>query len=315
MASLSERIQYGLSEIVENGDSLNWWRGTLMRQGNGLFQTQVYPRRRGIDVMDTEWDTLVVLDACRADLFEEFVNLDRFDEYRAETSRASATPEWLPVSFPGKYGDTVYISGNPQVSRLVPDRWHELIEVWQEAWDEENQIIRAGPIVDTAIKARERYPEKRLIVHLMQPHVPFVGRSDLHFCTYQLFEDLEMAGDDRAGNVFEAAAKGIVDEDEMWKAYGENLTYAMDEVCRLIDAFDERIVLTSDHGNVVEARSWPLPFTYHQHLPNHRHPGLVTVPWAIIDGLRREITDDGVQSHSGATSEEVLERLEHLGYK
>ncbi|ELZ71156.1 hypothetical protein C5B91_06060 [Haloferax sp. Atlit-10N] len=315
MSNAFDRIKYGLSQIAENGRSLNWWRGTLMRRGNGAIQTKLYPGRRGIDVVDADWDTLVVLDACRADLFEEFVDLDQFDDYRAETSRASATPEWLPVSFPDEYGDIVYVSGNPQVSKKVPDKWHKLFEVWQDAYDDDVEAILPGPIIDAAIRAREEYPDKRLIVHLMQPHVPFVGRPDLHFCTYQLFEDLDMDGDDRAGNVFEAAAKGIVDEEEMWQAYGENLTYAMDEVQRLIDAFDERIVLTSDHGNVVEAKSWPLPFTYHQHLPYHRHPGLVTVPWAVLDGERPTITDDGVESSSRATSAEVTERLENLGYK
>jgi hypothetical protein len=315
MASLAERIQYGLAQIAEHGDSLNWWRGTLMRRGNGLVQTKVYPGRTGVDVADAEWDTLVVLDACRADLFEEVIDVDRFDEYRAETSKASATPEWLPVTFPDEYGDTVYVSGNPQVSRHVPDRWHELVEVWDEAWDEEAQVIRAAPIVDAAIEAREQYPDKRLVVHLMQPHVPFVDRPDLQFCTYQLFGDLDMEGDDRAGNVFEAAAKGVVDEDEMWAAYGDNLRYAMDEVDRLLDAFDERVVLTSDHGNVVQARSWPLPFRYHQHLPYHRHPGLVTVPWAVVDGPRIDATDDGVASDSGAESDAVDDRLRALGYK
>lgn len=315
MTSLLQRLKYSLSQIAQNGHNLNWWRGTLMRRVNGTFQTRIYPGRTGIDVPNADWDTLVVLDACRADLFEEVVDLDRFDEYRSETSRASATPEWLPVVFHDEYGDIVYVSGNPQVSRKIPDRWHRLIEVWNDAYDEEREVIQAGPIVDAAIEAREDYPDKRIILHLMQPHVPFVDRPDLHFCNYHLFEDLEMVGDERAGNVFEAAAKGIVDENEMWGAYGDNLRYTMREVWRLVDEFDERIVLSSDHGNVVEARSWPLPFKYHQHLPNHRHPGLVTVPWAVIDGSRPRITDDGVNSKSRATAEEVTDRLENLGYR
>jgi hypothetical protein len=42
---------------------------------------------------------------------------------------------------------------------------------------------------------------------------------------------------------------------------------------------------------------------------------LVEVPWAVIEGDRRQIIDDGVRSHTQTEVAEVEERLRKLGYK
>jgi hypothetical protein len=54
--------------------------------------------------------------------------------------------------------------------------------------------------------------------------------------------------------------------------------------------------------------------------PIYAHPGgykcpeLVTVPWAVIDGERRKITDDGVHSEGSLESDIIEQRLAALGY-
>jgi len=47
--------------------------------------------------------------------------------------------------------------------------------VWGNEWDEEYKTILPGDIAAAAHDAYETCPNKRLIVHFMQPHVPFIG--------------------------------------------------------------------------------------------------------------------------------------------
>ncbi|WP_186313321.1 hypothetical protein [Halorubrum salsamenti] len=49
--------------------------------------------------MDEEWDNLIILDACRLDLFEETIDTGQFDEYRHVWSRGSKTDEWTYNNF------------------------------------------------------------------------------------------------------------------------------------------------------------------------------------------------------------------------
>lgn len=96
----------------------------------------------GIDVMDQDWDNLIILDACRADYFEQVADLSIFDEYRVVTSKASATPEFVEKTFTGReFGDTVYVNSNPHISRDAPDSFHKRYDLWTEAFDDENGTV------------------------------------------------------------------------------------------------------------------------------------------------------------------------------
>jgi hypothetical protein len=46
-----------------------------------------------------------------------------------------------------------------------------------------------------------------------------------------------------------------------------------------------------------------------------RTPALVEVPWATLDGERREVTDEGVTAVDEAEEGEVESRLQALGYR
>ena len=83
----------------------------------------------------------------------------------------------------------------------------------------------------------------------------------------------------------------------------------------LAAAVDGRLVVTSDHGNMLGERTWPIPLRVYGHPTGVRNGELVEVPWAVRESDdRREITEGAV----GATSESeegiVSKRLEHLGY-
>ena len=97
----------------------------------------------GVEVFDKDWDTLVVLDACRYDMFEAISQLD--GRLSSRFSKGSSTVEWLRANFHGPdLRDTIYVTANPQLERNH-DGWdidlHETINVWlEDGWDEETEL-------------------------------------------------------------------------------------------------------------------------------------------------------------------------------
>jgi len=263
--------------------------------------------------MDADWDTLLIADAARADLFEECVDHERFDKYRRVESRESATAEWSRVNFTDDYGDTVYVTGNPATSKHITGSFHDYIEIWQDGLDDQLGTTPADAVADAARKAHGDYPNKRLIVHFVQSHYPLVPDDRFQFEFWQGTDGLEFGDDTRASQVWEAIGLGLADPDDVWSAYRDNLEYVMDHAWDLIEDLDGKTVVHSDHGNALGSRSWPIPVKTYGHPMGLRLSELVTVPWAVVEGERRIVRDDGANQR-GHETEEMEERLRALGY-
>lgn len=273
---------------------------TFHATAQGVWANQNgFGERDAVRVIEEDWDNLIVIDACRADLFEQVVDVDRFDEYRREVSIDTNTTPWSIKNFKGKaLGDTVYITGNPATSKTVPDEFHRYIETWTD-WEDANYLPE--PVYEEALAAARAYPNKRLITHFVQPHVPFI-------------ENPELIDRSDGLNVWERIETGEVERDAVWEAYAENLRYVMPIVFDLIESLPGRTVLTSDHGNMLgETTVTGKPI--YGHPGGIRCPELLEVPWCIVEGEeRKEITDDGVESAGSVDSDLIKERLAALGY-
>jgi hypothetical protein len=312
MSSLS----YIFSEIRENYDDRLWWRNRLTERVIAPSHRRFGSSDGAVRVMDEDWDNLLVLDACRADLFETVADTGDFDEYRRVTSLGSMTEEWTERNFQAhEFGDTVYIACNPITSRVAADAFHDLQEVWRDSFDEERKAIMPEPIADAARDAYERYPDKRLLVHFLQPHIPFVDSPDLVFRDWWSPEgSFDEADADPPRNVWGAMAMGLVEYEEVWDAYERNLRLVLGEAMDLAADLPGKTVLTSDHGNMMGERTWPVPIRLYGHPRDLRAKPLVTVPWAVLEGERRDIIDDGIGSSPEAEEDEITDRLQALGY-
>ncbi|GGM66079.1 hypothetical protein J2752_000221 [Halarchaeum rubridurum] len=309
-------IRYAAEEISTHYDDPTWWRKRISQRVVSPVHS-IYPGTTGIDVMDADWDTLVVLDACRADLFEEIADRDAVDDYRRVTSRASMTAEWTEKNFAGgSFGDTIYVTGNPYTSRIAGDAFYEVMDVWADNFDEDARTIRPEPIVAAAERAHSEHPDKRLIVHFMQPHYPFLGHPDL---TYNSWNPGQIRGKSGSGenshevhSVWQALELGLVDRERVREAYADNLRRVLGPAFDLVASLDGRSVITADHGNLLGERAWPVPIRLYGHPRGVRAPELVEVPWAVVDGTRRDVIDEG--THQTEVSADVSERLKDLGY-
>ena len=269
----------------------------------------------GVDLFEREWDNLVVLDACRADLFEETVDTGAFDDYERVTSRGSMTAEWVRRYFDGDHGDVVYVTANPHVAVEAGDSFHALREVYADDDAVEDGTVPPGPVAEAAREAAREYPEKRRVVHFMQPHHPFLDAPELEAYSNWGIDDVFDGGvAEGIDDPFVALEAGAVDRDRLWDAYRRNLVCVADDALDLAASLPGRTVITSDHGNLVGERLEPLPVRGYGHPPGVRHPALTEVPWAVVADDRIDVSEGAVRSRAETDGQTRQERLEALGY-
>lgn len=82
-----------------------------------LLRPIFYPMkhfRSSLKVVDEDWKYLIVLDACRYDIFKKVNTIP--GNLSKKYSAGTHTVEWLKNNFMEKHEDIAYISANPQVS-------------------------------------------------------------------------------------------------------------------------------------------------------------------------------------------------------
>ncbi|PSP90321.1 hypothetical protein BRC90_01750 [Halobacteriales archaeon QS_4_69_34] len=290
----------------------------FLRHANRLYHRRLGLRKYdpdGIDIFEKDWDNLFILDGCRYDLFEARSDLP--GRLSAVRSRASCTPEFLRANFDGRtLHDTVYVTANPMPYRRRESlnyRFHDVIHVWRDAgWDEDHGTVVPETTTEYAVEAAERYPDKRLIVHFLQPHYPFIVDTEFDKT------DLEAHVSDRGPSIWDRLITGeaTVPQETVWKAYARNLEVALPHVKSLMTALEGRTVVTSDHGNMVGERSFPVPIREWGHPRGIYTEKAMTVPWLEFEnGPRRRIqAEEPAPQEDDVNDSEVLDRLRHLGY-
>jgi hypothetical protein len=280
------------------------------------------PYEEGMKVMDEDWDNLIVLDAARSDLFEETIDLDTFDDYTTVTSLGSTSGQWVSRNFTEQtFGDTICITANPHTSTEAPEQFFKLIEVGRQPIthaDSDEEIIGFHPeaVCDAARAAHEQHPDKRLIVHLMQPHLPFIATPELVHRRYRGEAPSHGFSGEGPIHIFEALANGHIDRQTFWQGYKKNLEFGFEYTRELAADLGGKTVFTADHGNMVGERTWPIPIRLYGHPRGVRTSETVEVPWAELTvGERRDWVDEGSGSESQLESDEIDDRLRALGYK
>lgn len=285
------------------------------RSLNRLYYSSRNPsgyNESGIDIIEEDWDNLLILDACRYDVFEQHSSLRGNLESRI--SRGAATPEFLSGNFKDKtLHDTIYITANPQFYRKdVNCEFHDVDNVWRNAgWHKEHGTVLPETVTEHAINAQERYPKKRLIVHYMQPHYPFID-SDIGVSTDVLKDESTNR------HIWMQLQTGELEysPERVRKAYTANLRRAIPHVRTALDALDGKSVVTSDHGNLFGERIGPIPVRTWGHPRQTYVNSLIEVPWLIVDADERpEMEAELPEATDSDVGDDLVEsRLADLGY-
>lgn len=279
------------------------------------------------DIMEFDWDTLFILDACRYDMFKLIKSIGHMDKdipgkLDKHISKGSNTAEFLTKNFnDSPYNDTVYYTANPTVSNVIDNtednhNFHALIPLWYDLWDDEIETVPPEDMVKPIMEAHDKYSDKRIIFHLAQPHMPFVGDLGRHFTKSDEFKNYIKTT--KTGKTFEVDAKLAI----KWRtSYFENLQLAIALSIECSNRINGKIVITSDHGE----RLGEVPKNYQRgdtialfgHTDNADDNSLRHVPWLEIDGKRREIKEDEPQFHISkrdSKEQQAEEKLKALGY-
>lgn len=312
--------RYALSEIRKHGTDRTWWRKRFLTHVVSRYFTG--PGRPDADpVVDEEWDTLVILDACRYDLFASVFEDDPLPGMLdRRTSVQSGTPGFLAENFADeKFHDVVYVTGNPYVNTDLPEgTFHAVESVWKNGWDDEEQTVMPETMAERTLQIAEEYPDKRIISHFLQPHAPFVGETRLGDRDTFAIRERALGNEDattRHRTPFEMLEAGEATRDEVWAAYRSNLELAWPAVRRLLEELEGLTAVTSDHGNAMGERAWPFPLRVYGHPLGILIPALTEVPWLTHqNGKRRDVTAEPPESEARDVDEETNERLRMLGY-
>lgn len=286
-------------------------------------------RLLGTAVMDEEWDNLVILDGCRYDTFASLHELPGRLERRR--SRGSATEEFVRNNFVGRqFLDTVYVSANPYVSRLAGDAFHYLEPTWRTRWDEDLGTVPPGPMTEAVLAAAERFPDKRLVAHYMQPHHPFLGptaerelsgTSGNEHARVETIEGSNAApGAAADDHVWALVRDGRVEPSVVRRAYTETLERVFPRVEQLCEELPGMTVVTSDHGNLFDEPAYGVlaPGTRRFSHPRYATaPALVTVPWYVhpFESRKEIVPEPAVPEPLSDSTDAVDDRLEALGYQ
>jgi len=281
-----------------------------LRELNRLYFRRLYTREfneNGTDIFAEDWDNLIILDACTHDLFEAEHTLPGRLERRQ--SRGSSTVEFLRGNFDDrKLHDVVYLTANPQLYRhdSISPSLHATVNIWQEnGWNEEYRTVLPETVTTYAKDVAEEYPNKRLVVHYIQPHYPFIGPTGReHF-------DLDSLA---VWDQIQVGELGV-SSDVLRQAYRENFELVLPHVEDLLASLTGKSVVTSDHGQAFGERGGLLPLEYYGHPPSVYIDSLVEVPWLVYEtGERKEVVAERPLERNSVDSEVVSDRLEQLGY-
>lgn len=307
---------------------------------------------------------LVVLDACRYDYFAEQISAHLDGSVRRTWSPGSLTPEWGPNVWSNQYPVTL-ISSNPIIGDFeyaprnnnfgystycAADHVETFVDAYNIAWDHESRTVLPDDLTDIALGEAARDGPTRLVVHYMQPHLPFIGdhgfsaylpdyqksHSDVSYSetekarfleenstitleekrTYDITWGEELEYNLSVSNSGERGytpllEAGIKDRTDIQAGYRGNLDAALEAITRLVRRVDCPVVITADHGEFLGE------YGLYDH-PPISHPILRVVPWFNVDarmiGVKENTQAPIERSDRDSTADSTEKRLRDLGY-
>lgn len=259
--------------------------------------------RLGTNVYSKNWDVLVILDACRADIYRDVINEDAESIW----SVGSSSEEWMSNTFTSStdVSETAYVTGNI-FSRdyLDENDFHRLEEVWRYGWDDEAGTIPPRPVTNEAIRTWRETGADRMIIHYMQPHFPAIG-SDIDLGGGVTQDEFGRGG---VVNVWSEMRSGAIDAETAWEAYRDNLEFVWSDVELLMENVDGKVGVTADHGNGFG--KWGA----YGHPSGLVFPELRRVPWDSYDCSDERTHQPEETAKEDTADDTVEERLESLGY-
>jgi len=292
------------------------WNRVINRVGSRLPRSTM----SGENVYNDDWDALIILDACRPDALSMLASEYEFvpSEIPTMKSAGPTSPIWLANTFTEATSQdlagTSLVSANVYTKDLgeiatPPDTFNHVVEVWRDGWDDELDSTPPREVTRSAVEAHRQLDHDRIIVHYMQPHMPYPS--------------LDFKSDAQGWSVWNELKCGGISRFEAFGAYLDTLRWVLDDVALLLSACDfDSPVISADHTELFGEyglyghHPFPIPFL-------HR------VPWVELDpdiyGSELQVDDDELEDVRSAPSDssaaqqdnriDTQQQLRALGYR
>ncbi|UWG48099.1 Arylsulfatase A or related enzyme [Halanaeroarchaeum sp. HSR-CO] len=262
--------------------------------------------------MEHDWDNLILLDACRWDVFHEYSQLD--GKLMKVVSRGNYSWEFMEENFIGReLNDTVYVTANPYSENLDQEQFYKIESLLNE-WNEEKETVLPNDVVNAALNAREKYPNKRLIIHFMQPHLPHISdiAEEIEYDQVGWYHgDDDLLDRSEKKTIFSAYKNNEISQKELFESYRQNFTFVEGYVSSLVNDLKGKTVITSDHGENLGENYFGCEIFGHRNETKECR----FVPWLELpyDERIRVEKEDPIEDTTVGDSI-VNQRLEDLGY-
>lgn len=234
---------------------------------------------------------LIILDACRYDLFKHLYHFYLDGELKPAYTSARDTFEYVSTMW-NRSHDVVYVSGavpinsvqlqinaSGELNKLYDgyrpaEHIEEIVDVWQTGWDDTLGTVPPEAVTEATL---ERDSEDRLVAHYFQPHAPYIGENRLlgHTGT----EHRPNTGKPNDELVWRQVMQGKISDRELRAAYRSNLLRALRSVHRLVEETrHENVYVTADHGEALGEYD-----TYAHPRDAETHPKIHTVPFLVVE--------------------------------
>jgi len=229
-----------------------------------------------------DWDTLVVLDACRYDYFNDLYldHVTKKGVLSKVRSPASQTYPWLHHMFPDKYECHVY-SAHPGINSKgvaragtwkADEHFKTIDDLWDWGWDNELSTVHPTIVVEKVMDDINNYELRdKNIIWFMQPHFPYIGKFKI---------EAEWVNDKRMlKHAWTRIIEGEYPVSAVREAYRDNLTLVLDSLDSLLPNIGGRTVVTGDHGELLGEYTNLNRKQRFGHWPGMDLPELREVPW------------------------------------
>jgi hypothetical protein len=268
--------------------SIGWAMArTLAYIESRIYHLLLGHRRR----IEEDWDVLIVCDALRADAVDT-LELDGSEEQRVKTAGLWSLP-WLKQCIEGHdRTDTVYVGANAYIEYIDTSRLHARYVTFTPETDEVDRV-HPESVCRIAQQAAAAHPDKRLIVHFMQPHLPYFTDGEPEF------------------DIWKRVKAGTLDDEMLREQYQENIAFLRPYVHDLISTLSGKIVVTADHGENLGERRLGIKRYGHSHWT----PECVWVPWIELPCTERREVTHTPPTDPDTTDLDVEAQLALLGYR
>ena len=235
---------------------------------------------------------LLILDACNWKVLSLLRPQWKFD---VVLSRGSSTSDWLKRTFTSPLKDVVYISANPYTYLLkeIRGKFKRIVDVHMMAWNEKLNTVHPRSM-NVLVKENLIAGEKKIIVHYLQPHAPFLGDTWLNNYSHDFRKEVKELRIYYLARMYPSARKEFV------RAYVQNLNIVLkyvDELISFSKKFDKhfKVAISADHSEILKGAFNPFHkfrkriwlwlsgvFRFVGHENNSRLKELYEVPWVII---------------------------------